>query len=402
MTFVCPRVIRGNRGDLLSRQGILQALQDRGMNDIVVTCHHPNQTTPLGLETVPYGRMYNLVPEWRGLLALWRARTVLWTGGLDLQDDSSLAKLVHTLVVFTSYRLLRLRIVALMQGAGPLNTVTGLWLTRRILNRLDTFVARDPKTLELLASVNSRCRLVLAWDGIFAGDPLREPLSSSDQELIADRIGGESRRPIIGFNLRLWFHFASSVLPYQFLKRRYRERAQVRMEALLRVAAQVMRDMRDRYNCRILLFSMYEPNIEPWEDDLPHLERLSTLIEDDEVQVVREPLSLRAFCELIRRLDLVIGMRLHSTLTALRLGVPAIHLAYALKGHDIFKAMGLGDLVLGLDEFIDKPDALLEKVALALGEEDITVRIRIASDRAVSENDAVLDQLLSRLSVEGS
>ena len=400
MTFVCPRVIRGNRGDLLSRQGILQALQDRGLNDIVVACHQAGQIAPLGLSTAPYGRLYNLIPGWKGFRALWRARTVLWTGGLDLQDDSSLAKLVHTLAVFTSYRLLRLRTVALMQGAGPLTTRTGRWLARRILNRVDTFVARDPKTLELLDSLNSRCRLVLAWDGIFAGDPLREPLSSSEQTLVDDLVGERGRRSIIGFNLRLWFHFASGILPYQFVKRRYQARARVRMAALLQSAAQVLRELRVRYDARILLLSMYEPDTEPWEDDLPHLERLGTLVGDDEIRVVREPLSLRGFCELIRRLDLVIGMRLHSTLTALRLGVPAIHLAYTLKGHDIFAALGLADLVRDVDEFIDAPEKLTETIARVLADEGITERVQAASEQAVSRNHAVLEQLFSNLTTE--
>ena len=400
MTFVCPRVIRGNRGDLLSRQGILQALQDRGLNDIVVACHQAGQITPLGLSTAPYGRLYNLIPGWKGFRALWRARTVLWTGGLDLQDDSSLAKLVHTLAVFTSYRLLRLRTVALMQGAGPLTTRTGRWLARRILNRVDTFVARDPKTLELLDSLNSRCRLVLAWDGIFAGDPLREPLSSSEQTLVDDLVGDRGRRSIIGFNLRLWFHFASGILPYQFVKRRYQERARVRMAALLQSAAQVLRELRVRYDARILLLSMYEPDTEPWEDDLPHLERLGTLVGDDEIRVVREPLSLRGFCELVRRLDLVIGMRLHSTLTALRLGVPAIHLAYTLKGHDIFAALGLADLVRDVDEFIDAPEKLTETIARVLADEGIAERVQAAAEQAVSRNHAVLEQLFSNLTTE--
>ena len=55
-------------------------------------------------------------------------------------------------------------------------------------------------------------------------------------------------------------------------------------------------------------------------------------------------------CALIARFDLMIGTRLHSTLIALRAGAPAIHIAYTLKGHDIYADLGLSGWIFGIDE----------------------------------------------------
>jgi polysaccharide pyruvyl transferase WcaK-like protein len=299
--------------------------------------------------------------------------------------------------VFASYRLLGLRIVAVMQGAGPLTTVAGRWLTRRILNRVDVFMARDPKTLALLAGLRPHCQLVLAQDGIFAGNPQAEPLSAQEAaglQALLDSPPG----PLIGFNLRLWFHFASSLLPYQFVQRRYRARSEERMRALIEAARVAIGDLRRTHRARIILLSMYEPGVEPWEDDLPYLLRVKqAFAADAEVRVVETPLSLRAFAELLGRLDLVVGMRLHSALAAIRLGVPAVHLAYTLKGYDIFAALGLADYVVAVERFLQTPTVLTSVIAGALAQPELRTRMRQLAQRTTLDNERTLHAVLDRL-----
>src|SRR3954470_259642 len=95
MSFVSPRVIRGNRGDIASRYGVLQALLATGAKVSAVFAARTEHLPPrLRSRALPYGPLYNLWPGLRGCAALRGAKTVIWTGGLDLQDDSSLIKLV--------------------------------------------------------------------------------------------------------------------------------------------------------------------------------------------------------------------------------------------------------------------------------------------------------------------
>ena len=168
LSWISPRVIRGNRGDIASRYCILSELIAAGVDVNAVFATRPEHVpSALRGRLVSYGPIYNLWPRLEGLRAFFRSRYVVWTGGLDLQDDSSLVKLVHMWIVFASYRALGLRIVLAMQGAGPLTTPTGRWLARRVLALVDAALLRDRGSFELVAGLTKQEKLVLAHDGIF-------------------------------------------------------------------------------------------------------------------------------------------------------------------------------------------------------------------------------------------
>ena len=168
MSWISPRVIRGNRGDIASRYCILSELIAAGVDVNAVFATRPEHVpSALRGRLVSYGPIYNLWPRLEGLRAFFRSRYVVWTGGLDLQDDSSLVKLVHMWIVFASYRALGLRILLAMQGAGPLTTPTGRWLARRVLALVDAALLRDRGSFELVAGLAKQEKLVLAHDGIF-------------------------------------------------------------------------------------------------------------------------------------------------------------------------------------------------------------------------------------------
>lgn len=398
MKFACPRVIRGNRGDLLSRYGILTALHKMGMVDIVVFCEKDQHIFPLKYPTVGYGHLYNLFPNKEGLQALVQADAVLWTAGLDLQDDSSLVKLLHTLCVFSSYRLLGLKIYVLMQGAGPLTTRWGRTLTRLILNNVDTFIARDRGTLKLLQQLKSRTRLVLGHDGIFLGDFSQATPSPEEKQYIDKLTAKNNSQPLIGFNLRQWFHFASSILPYQYARKKYQTRSQQKMAEFLQTSILFLKELRRRFDAKILLISMYEPGIEPWEDDLPYLQAVkSGLVEDDNIIVVDKPLSIGAFCNLMAKLDLMVGTRLHSTLAALRFGVPAVNLSYTLKGKDIFMDLGLASNSIDLDDFFNEFPIVLHLVETNLQNTNSRNRMQKIALQTTEFNKGILEQVLRKI-----
>jgi len=398
MTVLCPRVINGNRGDLASRLGILSALEQLGVDDVAVFCRREADIASLRLRTFRHGPLVNLIPRPRDLKVLRTARSVVWTGGLDLQDDSSLLKLVHTLLVFSLYRLLRLKTYVLMQGAGPLNSRLGRLLTRQILNRAEAFVVRDSDSLRLLQSLNSRCQLIPGCDGIFAGDLRPEDVSHEELRTLDRVCRRTTSGPLIGFNLRLWFHFTSDWVPYQFAKERYRQRASKKMRQLQAAAASYLRRLREELDAEILLISMYEPGVQPWEDDVCYLGGLKEVFPDDPaIRIADIPLRIPAFAQLLSRLDLMVGMRLHSALIALRQGVPAINLSYTLKGRGILRDLGLGDCVVDVEQFMARPELAVELTCRLLGDPGTRRRVQEAVDRALRRNEQVLRQLTERL-----
>ncbi|TFV47994.1 hypothetical protein E4K65_14325 [Bradyrhizobium niftali] len=394
--FVSPRVIRGNRGDLLSRWGILSAVAMMTKRPIDVFCSRQSHLPPIPATSIPYGPVYNLFPPLSGWRSLAKADVALWTGGLDLQDDSSLAKLCHTWLVFFIYRLLGLKIVCVCQGAGPLESRVGRFLARAVLNQTKVFMARDKGTFDLVFSLRSRAKLIRSHDGIFL--PGFEPLQHPTSKVFADleKASKEHRGPLIAINMRLWFHFTGGFLPYQFAKASFRERADERMSAFADAFVTLIGRLRAEMDARVVLVSMYEPGIEEWEDDATWLGRLkASFANDPAVILCEDDLSIPEFTTLMNGFDLVIGTRLHSTLAALRQGVRAIHLSYTLKGKDIFDSLGLAEFAFDLNGFIEAPEAVFELARATIDQEELPARIAAITANAIAENLQVLDQALA-------
>lgn len=399
MQLISPRVITANRGDLFSRWGILKAMSALTDSPIPVFCLDSRHLPPGDFSPLTYGPLYNAIPPLKGIKALIKSDVVVWTGGLDLQDDSSLIKLLHTLLVFISYRLLGLRIVLVMQGAGPITTSAGRWLTRRVLNRVDVALLRDHGSRELVDSLKSRVRIKACHDGIFLDGFPGAQTPATELEAVNRLTERPDGKPLIVINLRLWFHLSSGVLPYQFAQNRYRERANASMGKLIESTTNIISALRDQHDARILLVSMYEPGVEPWEDDLPYLQQVKndSFAADDAVRVLETPLGIPAFYELMQRPDLVIGMRLHATLIALRAGIPALHLAYTLKGPDIYTDLGLEDLVLSLEDFMNEPERLIAMCNNALADTGLRERVSTAVKAACKENTLVLKEVFEEI-----
>jgi polysaccharide pyruvyl transferase WcaK-like protein len=388
-----PRAITANRGDLASRLAIAEALFRRGMRPLV-SAHRPEHLGSLPLPRGGLGRCFNLLPDAATARALRTARTVLWTAGLDLQDDSSLLKLLHLLLLFRGYRRRGKRIVALMQGAGPLETRAGRGLTRRILDLVDVFVARDRGTLSLLEGLGGGASLRRGHDGIFLDGWERMLTQTTSDARVAALAGRSGDRPVVGVNLRLWFHFASSMVPYMFLRNTYLRRARPRMDELVAAVRALVRHLREEHDARVLLLSMYEPGVEPWEDDLPFLREVKEAFAGEEhVVLVEADLPILSFCRLLGELDLMIGMRLHSTLIALRMGTPAINLNYTLKGRAIYTDLGLADWIVDLETFMLEPGRVGALADAALADTDLPARVRACVRAACGQNERILDDL---------
>lgn len=405
MSWIVPRVIRGNRGDIASRYRILAELEAIGVPVSAVFATRASHVPPrMRNKLLPYGPLYNLWPRVAGIAALRASSVVVWTGGLDLQDDSSLLKLVHTWIAFASYRLSGLRILLAMQGAGPLTTRAGRWLAARVLGLVEIALVRDRQTYELLAGLMPKNRLRWAADGIFLGslEPGATPDTCGETSVPAPvQIRDRAVDPVVGLNVRLWFHFVNSWVPYHLARDRYLARAEAPMSELISALVSLVRHLRERWQARVVLISMYEPGVEPWEDDQPWLDRIKDAFADDaEVRSVSEDLPIGDLTRLMGSFDLMIGTRLHSTLIALREGVPAVHISYTDKGSAIYADLGLKDWVVDIDAVLRSPAALITLADRVLADSSARQRVRAVVERTVRANNEQLRRAVAALGGE--
>lgn len=395
MNLVLPRVIKGNRGDIASRWSLLRSLQILGLQNVAVFSQFADDVPNTFYKRFDYGKVRNLLPEKTGWRILRQSDVVLWSVGLDFQDDSSLAKLIYLWLLFHVYRLLGLKIWCAFQGAGPINTSLGKKIATSVLSCIDVFIARDQGTYELISSLSTRPHLFLGYDAIFLPGLEHDLEKSPSIERLVNP-HPESSNPVIGINIRQWFHFASSFLPYEFSRNLYRERSEEKMESLQEVFSQVINYLRLQFKARILLVSAYQPNVIPWEDDLPWLKQLKQKFKNDpDIVLVDNSLSIPQYFQLMSKLDLMVGMRLHSSLIALRFGVPAINVSYTLKGQDIYYHLGLQDYVIGLQDVLQNPQQLIYMATQKIRNLDLEkIRVQKSVNKVIHENFALLSQLL--------
>jgi len=367
LKFILPRTILGNRGDIASRWGVLRALHMLGIQDVTVYSHSDKDIPPTSYQMASYRPVRNLLPGNGHWKQLYEADIALWAVGLDMQDDSSLAKLMYLWMTFHLYRHLGLKTWCLFQGAGPLSTKLGRWLAGSVLKEVDIFVARDPGTYNLINQISPGIKSMLAHDAIFLpGFENDLVLDNLDEQKSFGAIITEDGKPVIGFNIRQWFHFVSSILPYQFSQGGYRKRSREKMSLLIQASVSLIRLLRTRKNFRVILLSAYQPGVVPWEDDLPWLMEIKAAFKDDDVLLVNKPMSMPLYYAVMSRLDLMIGMRLHSSLISLRFGVPTLNLSYTLKGNDILNHLGLPEYIADLQTFMDSPESLFDRVVFHL------------------------------------
>jgi polysaccharide pyruvyl transferase WcaK-like protein len=199
--------------------------------------------------------------------------------------------------------------------------------------------------------------------------------------------------------MRQWFHFVSSILPYELARKEFEQRSQDEMRILVDAFVALIQRLKKDKQARFLLVSAYKPDVVPWEDDTPWLKMIKgAFLDDKDILVVESQLSVMEYFYLMSRLDMMIGMRLHSVLIALRFGVPAINISYTLKGKDIMDHLGLDTYVCSLDDFIATPEVVSSKVVEIFDQYDrVKTHVQAAITQAMTHNEAVLKELLSRL-----
>lgn len=393
MQYILPRVILGNRGDLASRWSLLRALHAMNHKPVAVSSRCSEDIPEINLTSITYGPLRNLIEKNKGHQVYREVDTVLWGVGLDIQDDSSLAKLLYLIILFLKYRIKGMRIIVLFQGAGPVESSLGHFLANKVLKLVDLFVARDPGTYELINRLNPEINSILGFDAIFLPGLEKDMSLRSEEFSIQKKLDSTENESMIGFNIRQWFHFASSILPYQFSREKYLQRSQDKMHQLLNAAIQVIRELQKEN--KILLISAYQPGVVPWEDDLHWLAQIKAQFsENSRVILVDEEMSIPTYFNFMSRLDLMIGMRLHSTLIALRFGVPSLNISYTLKGKDIMEHLGLSDNVVALEDFIHEPTVVTQRsTKMLLNNQVEREKTKKVVSAAIEHNSSILRQI---------
>ncbi len=251
-------------------------------------------------------------------------------------------------------------------GVGPLLTQAARLVARFTGNQAKAITVRDQASADLLAECRvPRTRAHVAADPAITLEPGGEELA----ETWLNRCGiGALPRPWVALNLRPWGD------------EQQRQRLALSAGALARM-------IREQLGGTAILLPLQQLH----DDDLSVLRPIA---EAGAGAVLATPIpSPSDLVAAIAKLDLVVGMRLHSLVLALAAGTPSVALSYDPKVEEFARAAGLGEHVHSLDDL--DPDMILASCRSLLESRE-ELRGRLAEKRDHLRQSAALSAELAR------
>lgn len=215
-------------------------------------------------------------------------------------------------------------LIFLPQSFGPLPGAIQQGMLRWLLSRSALVVAREYRSLRLLAEIGLRHRVLVLPDLAFGDDATdsQSPLVPEVAALTADS------RPLIGLTLMDW----QGQNP-QFRNQRSYEAAVLAL----------MRHVGERYGARVVLFAQCTGPTAAHDDRLIARRLLAEARSQglDNVDFVDAALSPEQLKAAYEQLDLLVATRMHSAIFALSRNVPALAIGYLYKSVGIMEMLGL-------------------------------------------------------------
>ncbi|MBZ0189806.1 MAG: polysaccharide pyruvyl transferase CsaB [Candidatus Obscuribacterales bacterium] len=369
LVLVCGYYGFGNLGDEAILEELLLELRELAApSDIVVLSNDPETTSArFGIASINRWHLKEI------LSLLFKTRLFVSGGGGLFQDSSSIKSVVYYSFLLSMARMMGARTIVYAQGIGPLKSLPAIAMTKAALSTASAITVRDQKSQDLLSSWNLSS--ILSADPVWCLKPSLLPDSIQDL-LESCRIGHCQDTLIVGLSLRKTAGFADD----QALDLARLLLVSLPQDALL--VPLILQENQDR--------ALLDRVVQTWLAQ----GRKSLDLPTDLDLLPSQWLSL------IGRLDLVIGMRLHSLIMALKSGVMTVGLAYDPKVEHVMIQFGQPFLNI-VNQNCDK-EALsglpkLVNEALARRQElcDLAQTNAKSASSLACQNFQVLDKILS-------
>ncbi len=352
MEAFVARSVAANRGDLASQAGIVDGLLSSGLvSKVYVSSHYPHhfkQSDVCPVKPAPL-KGYFITSEER--VVLFKTSVVLWGGGVDLQDSGSKLKLVFVWMRFFLISRFTSSFILANQGAGPIKSTLGRILSRYALKYITYANLREPTAYQLvseMSSLNANC-IKLSVDAALMLD---SPNGSFGAAYLGEK-GFDVGQPIIGINIRRWFHQKGGWLPTVVYRRKKESELNGKIEQLVKNLAECLDKLNKDGFKQITLIPMYRAHPEPWEDDIFLLNAVTQAMQSDSRFVmIDEDVTTHELISIMSCCDVIIGGRLHSTILAHIAGVPSVHIAYEHKGVEYYMNMNQQEYLVDINDAV--------------------------------------------------
>lgn len=282
----------GNTGDEAILSAMITSLRSEIPNiNITVSSFHPNETEArYGVKAIPRS-----IREIRR--ALKKSDLFISGGGGLLQDVTSVRSLIYYCLLLILARVERVPVMIYGQGIGPIKRVLSKFLVKLAISGCNVIAVRDEGSKAILEKIGVRREVVVTADPALLLKPV--------QVLKLSGI----KRPAIGFALRAW--------PGIDFTR----------------VAEVADEIACRFDASVVLIPFHGNRDRSVAEQVAGRMKQKAFVIDD-IELPSETLGV------VGELDVLVGMRLHSTIFAAVQGVPFIPIAYDPKVTEFSSLVG--------------------------------------------------------------
>lgn len=220
-------------------------------------------------------------------------------GGSLIQDNTSTRSLFYYLGMIWLAKRLGMKVMIYANGIGPLSKKRNRDLTKKVIDHVDVVTLREELSKKVMESLDiKRPRIFIT------ADPAMNLNSASNKEIdmAFEEEGIQKGEHLVGISVRNW---------------KNRDR-------LVSVVAKVADYMIEKYGVKPVFIPMQHPFDIGVIDDI--VEKMK-----GKAYVLRKRYDGRHIIGIMKRMEMLIGMRLHALIFAASVGVPIVGLAYDQK-----------------------------------------------------------------------
>lgn len=230
-------------------------------------------------------------------------------GGSLLQDVTSTRSILYYLSVISIAKMLKKPVIVYANGIGPINKKLNRTLTRKVLNKVELITLRDFNSKKTLEEIGINANMVVTSDPVFTLEP-------SDDKRIGLILKNEkipTDKPLIGISVREW----------------------KKNQNLIDVMANSIKFINRSYGANVVLIPMHYP------DDLEISIKIAQRANCTNCYVIKNKYSVEDIMGIIKKLDLIIAMRLHSLIYAATQAVPMVGIVYDPKVEGLLEMLNV-------------------------------------------------------------
>lgn len=315
---ICGYYGYGNTGDEAILAAIIQSIKERCDVEITVFSGNPKETV----------RKHNVnvvnVSELRSLHSTLKTiyeTDLLIVGGGGIIHDLTYKNFKFWLNKIIIGELFHKPIILYAPGVGPIKTAHGKMLAKHTLSSVDSILVRNELSKEVLVSTGINESMVQV-----TSDPVMA-LNSADSkrvEEILDKEGVSTARPLVGISVRWnpYEHRFDSKFVKEFVGK------------MAKISDYIIENL----NADLVFIPMQfppRPTCDVRIIDPIH----QMMLNKQRAKVIRGIYTPQEMMGIFGKMDMVIGMRLHSLIFSARMNVPMIGITYSGKGSEFLKTV---------------------------------------------------------------